>query len=117
MQRCIVFSASIMVPRPWFAEFAAYARKHPKMDFGGHPTLNCEWENYRWGPFSPRDKVSRILDNVAAMVSATRLIQLTDHQPNAVKHYCEKLDDGGGGRGMSGLLSRFKSSVVRSRYT
>ena len=57
-----ISSGSVMVPCPWFNEFAGYYREHPGLDVGIHLTLTAEWENYKWDGVMPSGEIPSLLD-------------------------------------------------------
>jgi predicted glycoside hydrolase/deacetylase ChbG (UPF0249 family) len=61
-ERGAVTSGSVMVPAPWFPDFAAYYRAHPGLDVGIHITLTAEWDYYKWGGISPAGEIESLLD-------------------------------------------------------
>jgi predicted glycoside hydrolase/deacetylase ChbG (UPF0249 family) len=58
----IYTSSTIMVPCPWFAEAAAFARRRPEADLGVHLTQTSEWEAFKWGPVAGRSAVPTLVD-------------------------------------------------------
>ena len=56
-------SAAVMVPCPWFNEFADWAAKNSRFDVGLHLTLTSEWKFYRWGPVAGREAVPSLVDS------------------------------------------------------
>jgi predicted glycoside hydrolase/deacetylase ChbG (UPF0249 family) len=57
-----ITSGSVMVPCPWFPDFAAYFREHQPLDVGIHITLTAEWDYYKWGGVSPAGEIPSLLD-------------------------------------------------------
>lgn len=58
----LISSGATMVPCPWFPEAARFARETAGVDLGVHVTLTSEWDTYRWGPISTREKSSGMVD-------------------------------------------------------
>lgn len=57
-----ITSGSIMVPCPWFPDFAAHYREHGPFDVGIHITLTAEWDHYKWGGVAPANEIPSLLD-------------------------------------------------------
>jgi len=57
-----ITSGSVMVPCPWFPDFAAYYREHGPLDIGIHITLTAEWDYYKWGGVSPAGEIPSLVD-------------------------------------------------------
>ena len=57
-----ITSGSIMVPCPWFPDFAEYFKENPDLDVGIHITLTAEWDFYKWGGILPSSEISSLLD-------------------------------------------------------
>lgn len=72
-----VSSASLLVVCPWVPEVASWAKAHPDADLGIHLALNSEWTPFRWGPVSPKDQVSSLLDGQGYMPLLEE--QIVDH--------------------------------------
>jgi chitin disaccharide deacetylase len=62
MSEGLVTSCTVMAPCPWFDDFAARVRRNPRIKLGVHLTTTSEWQHYRWGPVSPRERVPSLLD-------------------------------------------------------
>jgi predicted glycoside hydrolase/deacetylase ChbG (UPF0249 family) len=58
-----ITSGSVIVPSPWFPDFAAYYREHPTLDVGIHITLTAEWDHFKWGGVLPSPEIPSLLDD------------------------------------------------------
>lgn len=58
LEQGFVQSASVMVPCPWFEEFAAWSRQNPGHDVGLSLTLNSPGRFYRWRPLGGQEASS-----------------------------------------------------------
>jgi predicted glycoside hydrolase/deacetylase ChbG (UPF0249 family) len=59
---CGITSGSIMVPCPWFIDFAEHFKSHPDLDVGIHITLTSEWDYYKFGGILPSTEIPSLLD-------------------------------------------------------
>lgn len=54
-------SATLMVPCPWSLHAMHFLSDHPEVSFGVHLTVISDWQSYRWGPVTPREKVPSLI--------------------------------------------------------
>src|SRR5690606_11199016 len=71
----IPFSASVMVPCPWFREAVEILKQNPQVSVGIHLTLNSEWKNYKWGPVLGMEAVPGLVDELGYFFPSRALLQ------------------------------------------
>jgi predicted glycoside hydrolase/deacetylase ChbG (UPF0249 family) len=64
-------SGSVMVPCPWFPDFAEYAKNHPGLDIGIHLTLTAEWKNYKWDGVLPSSEIPSLINEEGYFYAST----------------------------------------------
>jgi len=87
LDRQYVTSASIIVPAPWLAEVADYAKTHPDADLGLHLALTSEWKSFRWGPVESSDKVPSLLDPAGTLAASTEEVAKNAKPPEAEREF------------------------------
>ena len=71
-----ITSGSIMVPCPWFIDFAEYYKSHPDLDVGIHITLTSEWDHYKFGGILPSTEIASLLDENGYFYPTTQEVGL-----------------------------------------
>ena len=62
LQEGIAQSTTLMVPCPWALHAMHFLADHAEIPFGVHLTAISDWEEYRWGPLTPRERVPTLLN-------------------------------------------------------
>ncbi|MBJ7600353.1 MAG: hypothetical protein DLM67_00930 [Candidatus Nephthysia bennettiae] len=69
----VVTSTTLMVPWPGAAEAMRLLQEHPDLPFGVHLTAVCDMVDYRWGPLTPGDRVTSLIDETGHFHGLERL--------------------------------------------
>lgn len=81
----IISSGAVMTPCPWFLEAVKMSKGLENVDLGVHLTLTSEWQTYRWGPISTRDRKSGLIDDEGFFYHLAK-----DAQDHAVPEYAHR---------------------------
>lgn len=72
----IVTSTSLMVPCPWAAHAMQILAEHPEFPFAVHLTIVRDFDGYRWGPLTSRERVPSLLDETGSFYRNDRQAEL-----------------------------------------
>lgn len=78
----ILHNTSLMVPTPCFPEAAAMFSEDPGLCVGLHITLTAEWDEVRWGPVLPVERVSSLVDPEGHFFQTGQALNANDPDPD-----------------------------------
>jgi predicted glycoside hydrolase/deacetylase ChbG (UPF0249 family) len=71
-----ITSGSMMVPCPWFNDFAHSCQSHPGLDVGIHITLTSEWDHYKFGGVLPSTEIPSLVNEQGYFYPTTEEVGL-----------------------------------------
>jgi hypothetical protein len=71
-----ITSGSMMVPCPWFNDFANSCQSHPDLDVGIHITLTAEWDHYKFGGVLPSTEIPSLVNEQGYFYPTTEEVGL-----------------------------------------
>ena len=71
-----ITSGSMMVPCPWFNDFAYSCQSHPDLDVGIHITLTAEWDLYKFGGVLPSTEIPSLVNEQGYFYPTTEEVGL-----------------------------------------
>jgi len=71
-----ITSGSMMVPCPWFNDFAYSYQSHPGLDVGIHITLTAEWDHYKFGGVLPSTEIPSLVNEQGYFYPTTEEVGL-----------------------------------------
>lgn len=69
----VVHSTSVMPPCPWALQAIQRLKDNPEIGFSVHLTVICDLFNYKWIPFTPKEKVPSLVDEAGYCYSLPRM--------------------------------------------
>lgn len=87
-----ISSGSIMVPCPWFIDFAEHYKSHPDLDVGIHITLTSEWDYYKFGGTLPSTEIPSLLDENGYFYPTTEEVGMHADPVEAEKEIRAQID-------------------------
>jgi len=87
-----ITSGSIMVPCPWFIDFAEHFKSHPYLDVGIHITLTSEWDYYKFGGVLPSSEIPSLLDKNGYFYPTTEEVGIHTDPVEAEKEIRAQID-------------------------
>ena len=87
-----ITSGSIMVPCPWFIDFAEYYKSQPDLDVGIHITLTSEWDFYKFGGVLPSSEIPSLVDKNGYFYPTTEEVGMHADPGEAEKEIRAQID-------------------------
>lgn len=87
-----ITSGSMMVPCPWFLDFANSFKSHPDLDVGIHITLTSEWDHYKFGGVLPATEIPSLVNEQGYFYPTTEEVGLHADPEEAEKEIRAQID-------------------------